>query len=160
MADPSPNLLEEFEKTADLVPVPPILRFLNCFVDVAIVYAVSATLFIIVQTNFFPGDEWGNYLAPGGDFWPVILTTAFMCMSFIYYTLFEYANKGRTPGKIATGTIAVREDGHFLTLKDALLRSLCRFIPFEFISAFGYRCWHDSLSKTLVIRYSIHFRSK
>ncbi len=36
--------------------------------------------------------------------------------------------------------------------KDALLRSLCRLIPFEAFSYFGGNLWHDKLTKTIVIK--------
>ena len=70
----------------------------------------------------------------------------------IYYTICEKAFKGYTLGKLITGTRAVREDGNELTLKDALLRSLSRMVPFEAFSAFGGYPWHDSWTKTRVIK--------
>lgn len=69
-----------------------------------------------------------------------------------YYTWFEFGNRGRTLGKLATGTYAVREDSSPLTLKDAFLRSLCRLIPFEVFSGLGDTPWHDSITKTMVIK--------
>lgn len=80
------------------------------------------------------------------------LLFAWILIVIAYYTVFEYFAKGRTLGKMATGTVAVRADGSNLTFKDAFLRTLCRFIPFEIFSAFGYRPWHDSLTNTLVIK--------
>ncbi|MDF2187585.1 RDD family protein [Paraflavitalea sp. CAU 1676] len=152
MEPSSPNLLEEFEKTAHLVPVSPILRFLNGFVDIAVVYGVSATLLILIGPSLYTTDEFGNTILPPEPLWPLLLFAAYLMLLITYYTIFEYANKGRTLGKMATGTLAIREDGNHLTVKDALLRSLCRLIPFEFISAFGRRAWHDSLTRTLVVK--------
>ncbi len=68
-----------------------------------------------------------------------------------YYTLMEKLLNGRTIGKLITGTRAVREDGHELTFKDALLRSLSRLIPFEVFSGFGVP-WHDSLTHKMVVK--------
>ncbi|MBC7872822.1 MAG: RDD family protein [Ferruginibacter sp.] len=70
----------------------------------------------------------------------------------IYYTICEKAFRGHTLGKLITGTRAIREDGHELTFKDAFLRSLSRLVPFEVLSAFGDRPWHDSWTKTYVIK--------
>lgn len=70
----------------------------------------------------------------------------------IYYTICEKAFKGYTLGKLITGTRAVREDGNELTLRNALLRSLSRLVPFEALSAFGGYPWHDSWTKTRVIK--------
>jgi uncharacterized RDD family membrane protein YckC len=59
--------------------------------------------------------------------------------------------RGQTLGKLFTGTRAIRTDGEELTFKDALLRSLCRLIPFEVFSGFGVP-WHDSLTITMVVK--------
>ena len=70
----------------------------------------------------------------------------------VYYTICEKGFKGQTLGKLITGTRVIREDGDELTFKDALLRTLCRLVPFEALSAFGGYPWHDSWTKTRVIR--------
>ncbi len=70
----------------------------------------------------------------------------------IYYTICEKAFRGYTLGKVITGSRAIREDGQELTFKDALLRSLCRMIPFEVFSGFGDKPWHDSMTKTMVVK--------
>ena len=71
--------------------------------------------------------------------------------TLLYYTICEKGFKGYTLGKLITGTRAIRNDGNELTFKDALLRSLCRLVPFEWLSGFGYP-WHDTWTKTLVIK--------
>lgn len=70
----------------------------------------------------------------------------------VYYTLCEKLFKGKTLGKLITGTRAVRLDGTELNFKDSFLRTLCRIIPFEPFSAFGGHPWHDTLTKTMVIK--------
>lgn len=70
----------------------------------------------------------------------------------LYYTICEAAFKGRTLGKAITGTRSLRMDGQELTLKDALLRSLSRMVPFEAFSGFADKPWHDSWTKTTVIK--------
>ncbi len=70
----------------------------------------------------------------------------------IYYTILEYAT-GRTLAKYITGTKVVDEEGNKPGLRTLMLRSLCRFIPFEPVS-FLFNPgsgWHDRLSKTKVI---------
>jgi uncharacterized RDD family membrane protein YckC len=71
--------------------------------------------------------------------------------TLLYYTICEKGFKGYTLGKLITGTRAIRNDGNELTFKDALLRSLCRLVPFEWLSGFGYP-WHDSWTNTMVIK--------
>ena len=69
-----------------------------------------------------------------------------------YYTICEKVFKGYTLGKLITGTRAIRDDGKELTFKDCLLRTLCRLIPFEPFSGLGDRPWHDSMTKTTVVK--------
>jgi len=71
----------------------------------------------------------------------------------VYYTLCEKLFRGQTLGKLLTKTRAIRTDGEELTFKDAILRSLCRLIPFEVFSGFGVP-WHDSLTNTMVVKIS------
>lgn len=74
-------------------------------------------------------------------------------VTFIYYLIFEGATRGRTLGKIMTNTSAITQDGTPFSYKHALTRTLCRFIPFEMLSALiSYLPWHDSISKTAVVR--------
>lgn len=70
----------------------------------------------------------------------------------IYYSISEKLFKGYTVGKLFTGTRAIRDDGAELTLKNAIHRSFSRFLPFEFLSGFGEKPWHDSWTKTTVIK--------
>ena len=70
----------------------------------------------------------------------------------IYYSLSEKYFNGYTLGKLVTGTRAIREDGDELTWKNAIHRSFSRFLPFEFLSGFGTKPWHDSWTKTTVIK--------
>jgi uncharacterized RDD family membrane protein YckC len=69
----------------------------------------------------------------------------------VYYTLCEKLFRGQTPGKLITGTMAIRTDGEELTFKDAVLRSLCRLVPLEVFSGFGVP-WHDSWTGTMVVK--------
>ena len=70
----------------------------------------------------------------------------------IFYTFSEGASGGRSIGKLITGTKAVKVDNTRITWTDALIRSLCRIVPFEPFSAFGGNPWHDRWSGTKVIR--------
>ena len=74
-------------------------------------------------------------------------------VTFSYYVFFE-SLYGQSPGKMIVGTIVVTEDGKRPHVGTIVIRSLCRFIPFEAFSFFGNPCtgWHDTLSKTRVIR--------
>lgn len=70
----------------------------------------------------------------------------------LYYTLTEKLFRGHTLGKLITGTRAIRNDGQELTWRDALLRSLSRLVPFEVFSGLGGSPWHDTWTKTQVVK--------
>lgn len=63
---------------------------------------------------------------------------------------------GITLGKLLTGTCVVDERGHPIVFRHALLRSVCRLIPFDAFSVLmsddsRIRGWHDSLAGTYVV---------
>ena len=70
---------------------------------------------------------------------------------FTYYAFFE-SLWARTPGKLLFGTKVVNEDdGGRPSIGQVLVRTACRFIPFEALSCFGERAWHDGIPKTYVV---------
>jgi len=87
----------------------------------------------------------------GQNVW--IQVFAIFGLPIAYYWPFE-SFYGYTPGKLLTGNRVVSEDGTEATGVQILKRTLARFIPFEPFSAFRRSgiMWHDSLSKTRVIR--------
>lgn len=87
-------------------------------------------------------------------FFSSIISVVIMFWLPLYYFVFESATKGRTLGKLITGTIAVKEDTLPITSKDALIRSLIRMIPFEPVSMLMNGPWHDTWSRTIVIKKS------
>lgn len=74
-------------------------------------------------------------------------------IGMFYYSFFE-ALTGRSIAKFITGTKVVDENGNKPTFDTILLRSLCRYIPFNAFSFLGSDAigWHDSFSKTRVIK--------
>ena len=69
----------------------------------------------------------------------------------VYYTVMEYFFKGKTIGKMITGTRAVNIDRTHMDFGTTFKRSLCRLIPFEPLSFLGEGGWHDVFSKTMVV---------
>jgi uncharacterized RDD family membrane protein YckC len=147
------DLLQEFEHTVDMTPVSPGLRFVNYLIDIIAFYAISfivgIVFAVVIATAAYNYNDGGSTNA---GYMQIYLLLVWILIIVAYYTLFEFFAKGRTLGKMVTGTVAVREDGSNLTFKDAFLRTLCRFIPFEVFSAFGYRPWHDTFTRTMVIK--------
>jgi len=68
------------------------------------------------------------------------------------YSLFEGVF-GTSIGKLVTGCRVVGPDGLKVSFGKAVLRSLCRMIPFEQFSFLGSaaRGWHDSITETYVV---------
>ena len=76
----------------------------------------------------------------------------YLVLLFGYFFLFEYFF-GKTPGKFLTKTKVVDMNGEWPGGKKLLIRTLCRFIPFDnFSFLFGPLGWHDSFSGTMVVR--------
>lgn len=125
-------------------------RFLNYIIDRIVFYVfiyilvyIAALLHISVVFSLEPDST--------GFVFVSLLIYSFLYACFMGFA--EFILKGKTVGKFLTGTRAVMQDGSPLTLQQALLRGLCRLIPFNVFSALGNICypWHDSVSKTYVI---------
>lgn len=73
-------------------------------------------------------------------------------LGMLYYAILESAS-GRTVAKFITKTKVVNKKGEKPDLSTILVRSLCRFIPFEALSFLDseHSGWHDKLSKTRVV---------
>lgn len=69
-----------------------------------------------------------------------------------YWVLFEHF-MGKTPAKFLTKTKVVTKQGEKPSFPTVVLRTVCRFIPFEPFSFLGNKPigWHDSISGTLVV---------
>jgi uncharacterized RDD family membrane protein YckC len=147
------DLLQEIQEEINYVdPVSPGIRFVNYLVDqIVIAVLINAIKFgLAIISN---GENYNDHLLLQENMTAVGMGFLLsLACSFTYYSVFEAASNGRTLGKILTNTIAVTQDGTPFTFKHALMRTLCRFIPFEPFSAFGYMPWHDSITKTVVTK--------
>lgn len=144
------TILTDIEQEVYLEPAPQGKRFVNFLVDLIGFYAFIFALAIALGV-VSPGTLQALFGEDNNLLFQYLVSYLFY---LVYYTIVEGATKGRSLGKIVSGTIAVREDGATLTWKDALLRSLYRVVPFEVFSAFGYLPWHDKWTHTMVIRKS------
>lgn len=71
----------------------------------------------------------------------------------VFFTALE-ATTGRSIGKYVTQTKVIDADGNKPSFETILIRSLCRYIPFDGFSFLGESGsgWHDTLSKTRVVK--------
>jgi uncharacterized RDD family membrane protein YckC len=77
-----------------------------------------------------------------------------MVIFAVYMGLIEGIFKGKSLGKLITGTKAVNEyDGSDISFGTAFTRGFSRLVPFEAFSALGNPSypWHDKWSNTIVI---------
>ena len=141
------GILEDIQHEINLEPVSPGIRFANFIIDLITFYAgvflISLVWALIVISN---GSRPALNLGTAEQY---LLSYV---LYFLFYSIIEGASKGRTVGKLCTRTVVLKEDGSSITFNDAMMRSLCRLIPFEPFSAFGYHPWHDSFSKTIVVK--------
>lgn len=131
-------------------------RFLNYLIDYLVMYFglsfLTGAFVGMVLGLLFP--EYMLRISESGETKDLLLLSYAILLfnHFVYYTICEKAFRGYTLGKLITGTRVIREDGGELTFKNALLRSLTRLVPFEAFSAFGGHPWHDTWTRTMVIR--------
>lgn len=78
----------------------------------------------------------------------------FLAFRTIYYTVFEYFFS-RTIGKTVTKTVVRTIDGDRPGFATILGRSFGRLIPFNAFSFLANGNWHDSVSKTMVVKENI-----
>lgn len=125
-------------------------RFFNWTIDKVAITAVGAVVGIAIALT---GGEAAVASLEGMNRWQEYLFGLPILVA--YYTVME-GLFGITIGKLCTGTRLVDEHGRPITFRHALLRSLCRLIPFNALSILmsddkAVRGWHDSIPGTHVV---------
>lgn len=142
------NLLNEFsENQYELAGIGQ--RIVNYLIDVIVFYIV------IIIIGAIMGVAFASSFAEGGDdsagFVGITYLVVF-AVFFGYYILLE-GGKGKTLGKMVTKTKVVMNDGSPVSHSKAFIRTLCRLVPFEFLSVFGGgQMWHDKWTDTMVVK--------
>ncbi|HCS19335.1 MAG TPA: hypothetical protein DIW47_02035 [Bacteroidetes bacterium] len=112
-------------------------RFFNWIIDLSIILSFSfGHMKTLSQGYIFEDIAFLNSSAS----WFIFINM------FWYYLILELFFH-QTIGKLHNNSYVHFEGSKF---KAILLRTLCRFIPFEAFSFFGKEGWHDSISKTKV----------
>ncbi len=121
------------------------MRFFNALIDSIIILLLSSIveqiLDAVVASPSGFADE-NSYIYSIAGFFVVLF----------YYALFEFKT-GRTIGKLITKTRVVTISGEAPSFVAILIRTFCRFIPFEDFSFLvsNKSGWHDKLSNTKVV---------
>lgn len=149
------DLLQPLEEEIYLERISPGLRFVNYLIDIIAFYLLYFAIFFIIGIFISKGSvQYDEELSTGNSF---VLSDAFIyAVAFItfigYYSLMEGFAKGRTLGKLITGSRVVMNDGTKVTIATAFVRSLCRIVPFEPFSALTGYPWHDRWTNTQVVK--------
>lgn len=82
----------------------------------------------------------------------VVIYSISLSVYFLFFALTEYLF-GRSFGHMICNARIVDHYGNKPTFKQTIVRTLCRFIPFDGLSFLseGNGGWHDRISKTYVI---------
>ena len=119
------------------------LRLVNYLIDIVVSYFVSMVVFLVCSL-VLPNPE--N---------PIVLlaTIVLVFSSFLAYYMIMEIKWQKTIGKFTTKTKVVMLNGEKPKEKDIVLRTLCRLIPFDWVSyLFMKNGFHDLLSKTKVVK--------
>lgn len=125
-------------------------RFANYIIDLLVFYALLFAGGIVVAIISPQTIESINEDDLGFNLLDRLFT---LLLYGLYMFVVEAAFKGKSLGKLITGTRAVNEDGTDVTVKAAFFRGLSRAVPFNAFSALGNPTypWHDKWTKTYVI---------
>ncbi|MBO9564792.1 MAG: RDD family protein [Niastella sp.] len=143
------NLLQDIEyEMMSRQEAPPQLRFVNYIIDLISFYAIIITLIVLMTLT-----TWGSMIFQAIDKMDgltdfVILHIFYGC----YMLIIEGAFKGKTLGKLITGTRVVHERRDSFSWRDALRRGCMRMIPLEYVTGCVGSPFHDQWTKTRVIR--------
>ncbi|MEI9920021.1 MAG: RDD family protein [Bacteroidota bacterium] len=109
-------------------------RALNWLID-------TTTIFLAFTPYMFVSNLLRSYMS---------MVIFLVIARLIYYIFFEITLRA-TPGKLATGTEVMSSDELLPNPVQIVVRTLCRFIPFEALSFFVTQGGHDTLSQTKVV---------
>jgi uncharacterized RDD family membrane protein YckC len=152
---PVPNPPEEqhlFDDNYQVVQANGGKRFANYFIDLVGFYVFMYLFsYVLIEINY----ELAVMIYGESDGFDLVGRLITLLFYGMYMGLLEAVTKGRSLGKLITGTVAVNEDGSRISGQTALLRGLSRAVPFNAFSALGTppHPWHDRWTKTYVVAY-------
>jgi len=146
------SIFEEFDIVKYNIDAGNGRRFLNYIIDLFFYYVFIIVLVLVLGFVFSVTGLDYESLMVFLDKSPLSYVFSF-ATAVVYYTSVEYLTNGRSIGKFLTKTKVVKYDGSAPTFRSYIIRSLCRFIPFEPFSFFRSEKtgWHDDYSKTRVV---------
>jgi uncharacterized RDD family membrane protein YckC len=115
-------------------------RLLHLIGDSVVFYIITAFLSLVFAQNAKNG---------------ILTDMEVIVFYFVFFSLwfvFEFSF-GKTPLKFLTKTKVVTQYGGKPTMLAIAIRTICRLIPFEWLTYLGNKGfgWHDTISKTRVV---------
>ena len=125
-------------------------RFANYLIDVIVFYGLFIVLGIILVVLWPSTIENMDTDSSGFGLLDRLFT---LILYALYMGLLEALSKGKSLGKLITGTRAINMDGSKISFSTAFARGFSRAVPFCVFSAFGTPCnpWQDRWTGTMVI---------
>lgn len=142
----------ETENKITVTDTPKWQRFFHWIVDVTVMSLIFIPIIIalgysLMKSDFLMKNEALAMFLESR--WALYFLVIFFI--FIYYPLSEILF-GSTPAKFLTESRVVNSKAESPNSSTIFLRTLCRNIPFDALSFFSKRGWHDSLSETYVVK--------
>jgi uncharacterized RDD family membrane protein YckC len=150
-----PDLLTDYNTAASFEDATTGQRFANYIIDLIVFYVLAMIFGVILGIILYSTNPESTFFddADTGIMGSILDRLIALLFYGLYMSITEGLFKGRTLGKLITGTKAVRyEDGSDINWSDAFKRGFSRAVPFEPFSAFGGRPWHDTWTDTRVVK--------
>ena len=125
-------------------------RLANYIIDIFVFYGLFIVLGVILALLSPSTIENMDTASSGSG----LLDRLFSLILYaLYMGLLEALSKGKSLGKLITGTRAVNIDGSKISFSTAFARGFSRAVPFCAFSALGNPCnpWQDKWTNTMVI---------
>ena len=139
-----------------MVARPPVVvgqgvRFGYFMIDVVFLYIIQIIIGVILGVIL--GVTGNLDMLEEGTGFSIFLNLSGYLIYFLYYSISEGFG-GTSLGKLICGYTVINDQAEKMSFGKAMLRTVCRLIPFEAFSCFAERGWHDTLSKTYVVKKS------
>ena len=133
----------EEQKRIDSKKVGSSIRLVHLFID-----TIAINLLILVISFFFV-----PFFNTTDQFFMSVSSYLIIAIGFFSYYIFMETMFQKTFGKFITKTKVVTKDGKTPKLGDIVIRTFCRFVPFDHISfLFTANGFHDRLSDTTLVK--------
>lgn len=139
--------IQQTERSTKITDTPKWQRFFHFLIDTLVMVLIfNSLLFRIFETHlkyseFFQTNMNNRFT----------LFLVMVIFRFLYYPFFEIIF-GKTPAKFLTESRLIDSKAEKASSSSVFTRTVCRNIPFNPVSFLWHTGWHDSLSKTYIVK--------